>query len=341
MTQTTPTARKLAALQGLGFERTDSTPVATEAVRLTRRAFRVASTRPAMGTLVSICTIAPSQERAEEAIGRALEEMDRLIAMFSRFEGTSAVSELNAAGRLDRSPPEVAHLLSRSLGYHELSGGAFDITVEPLVDLFREQLDHATRREPTPAEIRDALELVGSHYLTLSPGGVRFAKAGMGITLDGVAKGYIVDAVARVLRQHGIERYLINAGGDIRAGGRKARRRPWTVGVQDPSKSGSFPDTIHLTDAAVATSGTYERYRHIVSSETGRSPTTSASVSVVAPSAMAADALATAVFVMEPRQGIEFINSLSKCECLIIDDNGSQLTSRGWRSRRNHDPTIA
>ncbi|MFQ5809392.1 MAG: FAD:protein FMN transferase, partial [Armatimonadota bacterium] len=81
-------------------------------------------------------------------------------------------------------------------------------------------------------------------------------------------------------------------------------------------------------------------YHPIVSSETGRSPNLSASVSVVAPSAMAADALATAVFVMEPQRGIEFINSLSGCECLIIGQDGTQLTSGGWRRRRNHDATI-
>ena len=340
MPETTPIARKLAALQSLGFERVAPPPVTTEAVRLSRRAFRVTGAQPAMGTLVSLTTIAPSRERAEEAIGRALEEMDRLIALFSRFESASAVSELNRAGRLHRPPPEVSHVLSRSVAYHETTGGAFDITVEPLVHLFRAPLDGGTPPEPTAAEIRDALELVGARHLALSRGGVHFAEAGMGITLDGVAKGFIVDAMAQVLERHEIHRYLINAGGDIRAGGPKERRTPWTVAVQDPGKSGSFPDAIDLTDAAVATSGSYERSRHIVSAETGRSPTQSASVSVVAPSTMAADALATAVFVMQPRRGIDFIDSLSHCECLIIAEDGSQLTSRGWRSRRSHDTTI-
>jgi thiamine biosynthesis lipoprotein len=274
--------------------------------------------------------------------------MDRLIGVLSRFEGTSAVTALNDAGRLDHTPPELSHVLSRSIAYHEVSGGAFDITVEPLVDLFRERLDRVTPREPTAAEIAEALELVGSRHVSLSDGRVHLARSGMGITLDGVAKGYIVDAMGRVLTDHGIGRYLINAGGDIRASGRKERRRPWTVAVQDPSKSGSFPDTIHLTDAAVATSGSYETYfdrdrmyHHIVNAETGSSPDLSAGVSVVAPSAMAADALATAVFVMEPQRGIELINSLLGCECLIIGADGTQRTSAAWRSRRDYDSTIA
>jgi thiamine biosynthesis lipoprotein ApbE len=130
MPETPPIARKLAALESLGFERVDLSPVTTEAV--------------------SITALARSQPRAEEAIGRALEEMDRLIGVFSRFEGTSAIAELNDAGRLDCAPPEFSHVLSRSLAYHEQSGGAFDITVEPLVDLFRDRLDGVTPREPTP-----------------------------------------------------------------------------------------------------------------------------------------------------------------------------------------------
>lgn len=331
----------------MGFERVDLSPVTTDAARLDRRTFNVTSTRPAMGTLVSVSALVRSRERGEEAIGLALEEMDRLIGVFSRFEGSSAITALNDAGHLDHSPPEFSHVISRSLEYHALSAGAFDVTVEPLVELFRGSFEGATPGEPSPAEIMEALELVGSGNVVLSGRGVRLEKEGMGVTLDGVAKGYIVDAMCRVLDDRGIGSYLINAGGDVRARGLKGKRRPWTVAVQDPAKSGSFPDTIHLTDAAVATSGSYEiyfdrerTYHHIVSSKSGTSPNLSASVSVVAPSAMAADALATGVFVMEPERGIELIDSLSGCECLIIGENGRQLKSRGWRSARNHDETI-
>jgi len=132
---------------------------------------------------------------------------------------------------------------------------------------------------------------------------------------------------------------LINAGGDIRTAGTKEDKQPWTVAVQDPSKNGSFPDTIHLTDAAVATSGSYEiyfdrdrLYHHIVDSRSGSSPTLGASVSVIAPSAMAADALATSTFIMDPQKGIDFVDSLPGCECLIVDNEGLQLKSKSWKS---------
>ena len=332
-------ARKLAALEGMGLERVDLSPFTTEALRIDRKTFQVTSSRPAMGTLVSVTAIGRSRGESEQAIGRALEEMDRLIAVFSRYDPASPVSCLNESGKLGHAPPEFSRVLSRSLYYHWLSGGAFDISVEPLVNLFRERLDGTTPSEPSRSEIAEALGLVGSQNIVVGSRSAHFARSGMGITLDGIAKGYIVDAIAGELERSGIGSYLINAGGDIRTAGSKPGRKPWTVAVQDPSKRGSFPDTVHLTDGAVATSGSYEIYfdrdrlfHHVVNSKTGRSPDVSQSVSVQAPSAMAADALATGVFVMEPHKGVEFINSLPGCECLIIDNEGRQLRSRSWKS---------
>jgi thiamine biosynthesis lipoprotein len=332
-------ARKLSALVDMGLERVDVSPVTTETVPVGRDSSQVTSSRPAMGTLVSVSAVARSAGRAENAIGRAFEEMDRLIGILSRFDSSSAVTALNGDGRLVGAPSELASVITHSLQYHNLSRGAFDISVEPVVDLFRANLEGQVPREPTRAEIAEALELVDSNSIEISQRQVSFKKSGMGITLDGIAKGYIVDAIAAVLNRHKIKHYLINAGGDIRTAGTRERKQPWTVAVQDPSKRGRFPDTIHLTDAAVATSGSYEVYfdrdrlfHHIVSSTSGNSPNSSTSVSVVAPTAMAADALATGVFVMEPQRGIQFIDSLPGCEGLIVDAAGMQFRSIGWKS---------
>jgi thiamine biosynthesis lipoprotein len=332
-------ARKLAALEGLGLERVDRSPSTTEATRIDRKTYQVTSSKPAMGTLVSVTAIGRTRDEAEEAIGRGFEEMDRLIPILSRYEASSAVTCLNDSGRLSGAPPEFSRVLSRSLYYHWLSGGTFDISVEPLVNLFRERLDGTTPTEPSRAEVAEALGLVGSQNIVVGSRSAHFARSGMGITLDGIAKGYIVDAIAGELERSGIGSYLINAGGDIRTAGSKPGQKPWTVAVQDPSKRGSFPDTVHLTDGAVATSGSYEIYfdrdrlfHHVVDSKSGRSPDLSQSVSVQAPTAMAADALATGVFVMEPRKGVEFIDSLPGCECLVIDNEGRQLRSRSWKS---------
>jgi thiamine biosynthesis lipoprotein len=332
-------ANKLASLVDMGFERVDNEPVVTDAVRVDRGTFKVTTNRPAMGTLVSVSALARSSEKAEEAIGRAFDEMDRLIGMFSRFENSSAVTHLNKTGRLEDVPRELLYVVSRSLNFCELTGGNFDISVEPVVDLFRDSLTGELPVEPSPQEVKDALELVGSGNIAVSDRRIDFKKSGMGITLDGIAKGFIVDVVAGALDEHGIADYLINAGGDIRTAGTKEGKQPWIVAVQDPSKNGSFPDTIHLTDSAVATSGSYEvyfdrdrLYHHIVNSRSGMSPTFAASASVVAPSTMAADALATGTFTMTPHAAIAFIDSLPGCECFIVDDEGLQFKTKGWKS---------
>ena len=336
MDETAHVARKLSALVDMGFERVNASPVTTEAARIDRKTHKVTSSRPAMGTLVSVSALTRSQDLGEEAIGSAFMEMDRLIGVFSRFDGASAVSELNGTGRLRGAPPEFSHVLSQSLLYHELTGGAFDVSVEPVVDLFRSCSEGSL---PLDHEVLEALELVGSRRIALSRGTVDLERSGMRVTLDGMAKGYIVDAIAAVLERHKIKSYLIDGGGDVRASGRNERRQPWTIAVQDPSKRGQFPDTIHLVNGAVATSGSYEVYfdreqehHHIVNSKTGKSPILSQSVSVIAPSTMAADALATTAFVMEPDEGVEFIGRLPGCECLIVDRDGLQLKTRGWKS---------
>jgi thiamine biosynthesis lipoprotein len=332
-------ARKLSALVELGFERVDHSPVTTEAVRVDRKSYKVTSGKPAMGTFVSVSAVHPSRDRAEEAIGRAFQQMDRLIGVFNRYEGSSAVSHLNREGRLEDAPSEVLQVVARALYYNQLSRGAFDISVQPLVDLFRECLSGEAPTEPTPERVLEAMRLVGSQNVELSRRAIHFRREGMGVTLDGIAKGYIVDRLAEVLARHKVRNYLINAGGDVRTAGTKEGGDPWTVAVQDPAKSGAFPDVIHLRDAAVATSGSYEIYfdrehtfHHIVDAGSGRSPDLNTSVSVVAPTGMAADALATGVFVMEPQEGVRYIDSLPGCECLVIDKHGHRLKSKGWRS---------
>ena len=339
MHETLHIARKLAALQDLGFERVDVSPVTTEAIRVGRRTHKVTQSRPAMGTVVSVSVLARSAHRAQEGIGRAFEEMDRLIRIFSRYESVSAVSHLNESGSLNGAPPEFTQVLSHSLRMHELSGGAFDISVAPVLDLFRERMAALASVEPSASEIREALQLVGAAHIDVKQNRVTFKRAGMAVTLDGIAKGFIVDVIADVLRRHKVKDYLINAGGDIRTSGAKEGRHPWTVAVQNPTKNGTYPDTIHVTNAAVATSGSYEIYfdrdqllHHIVNATTGRSPAECASVSVVAPSTVAADALSTTVFVMGPVDGVRFVDGLQGCECLIIDRDGRHVRSRGWKS---------
>lgn len=352
MLESLRTTDNLSRLLELGFEQARDVPVIVEDACIDRRTHRLGARCAAMGTHVSITAIGPSRDRLDDAIGNTFEEMERLIDIFSRYQRDSALTELNATGLLRGPPPELNHVVEHALGYHRLTDGTFDISVAPLLDLFRERLDSA--RTPTDAEIREARELVGPAGIVARGHELRLGRAGMRVTLDGIAKGYIVDRMAATLEARGIGNFLIDAGGDIRSRGRKEGGQCWRVAVQDPSKGGAFPDVLHLGNAAVATSGSYERhfdagrrFHHIIDAGTGRSPTSCTSVSIVAGSTMLADVLATSVFVMGPARGLAFVDGYDGCECLIIDDAGREFRSRGWRSASpappsapiDHDPT--
>jgi thiamine biosynthesis lipoprotein len=267
-------------------------------------------------------------------------EVHRLSRLLSRFDGATPISALNREGILTDIPPEVFGLVRKSMGYYQLTGGAFDVTVKPVVDLFAARFSDPKRLFPSQSEMRSVLHLVGSDKILMEQKGIRFLKPDMGITLDGIAKGFIVDRASEILRTHQIANHLINAGGDIRTVGKREDGEPWVIAVEDPQKRSHYPDQIRLSDGAIATSGNYEvyfdrekMYHHIVDPKTGHSPHYSASVSVTAPTAMDADALSTSVFVMKPERGIRFIDTLPGCECFLFSAKGSPLKSDGWSPR--------
>jgi thiamine biosynthesis lipoprotein len=290
-----------------------------------------------MGTYVNMTAIHPSKDEAEHAFGLAFAEIDRLNTLLSRYEASSPVSELNAKGSLQQAPQEVLELVARSLYYHGQTAGAFDITVKPLIDLYKDKF--AVGQKPSDAQIQAALNNVGTEHLQFSNGNISFSNSEMGITLDGIAKGYIVDRASEILTRNGISNHLINAGGDIRTNGSAAKGKPWTVAIQDPAKHKKYPDVITMMSGAIATSGNYEVYfdnekmfHHIIDSRTGYSPELSASVTVQAATVMDADALSTSVFVMQPAAGVSFINGQSGCECFVVEANGAAHQSRGWKA---------
>ena len=328
---------RLSGLLGLGMASVSFMPLTAEAVKFDKKLYKVSDTKLSMGTFVSMTLIHASRDEAEQAMGQAFEEISRLVAMMDRFNDTTAIGLLNREGLIRDVPKETSWVISKGLEYNRQSQGNFDITVKPVVDLFYKIGKLSKVTLPTDKEIAKVLPLVGSEKIEIKGGTIRFKRPGMGITLDGIAKGFIVDKAAMVLKEKGVENFLINAGGDIRTSGSKQDKKPWTVAVQDPKKKGKYPDIIHMTNGAIATSGNYEVYfdkekmvHHIVNPRTGTSPLSDTSVSVTARTTMEADALSTSVFIMEPEKGIKFINSRPQCECLIITRQGSKHQSSGW-----------
>jgi len=297
------------------------------------RSDRFEQTRLKMGTLVTITVTADSSDQALAACETAWAEMDRLIAVFDRHRQGTAVSELNNAGRLSDPGPELLDVLALAARTHQVSRGAFDPTVLPLLTLIQESF-HKTNRPPDQAELAEAFKMVDFGRVRFGPSGAAMGLAGQKLSLDGIAKGYIVDRAALALRKAGIKSALINAGGDILALGGKDDRRPWRIAVQDPFQPNKHLRIIALADQAVATSGSYEiffdkehKFHHLLNPADGRPATRLVAATTTAPTAAQADAASTAAFIAP-----ETLKSLPAVEGLIVARNGGQALTSGFKS---------
>ena len=329
----------ISGMMGLGLALDSIIHPAAEAFSLRKVPHEMSGTRLVMGTIVSMTLISTSREMAGEAMARAYDEVNRLSALMDRFDERSPVARLNMDGILKNAHPDIIEVIYSALKYYSMTGGAFDITVKPVIDLFTRKFSSGREEYPSENEIAAARALIGSDKIEINGRDISLIKPGMGITLDGIAKGYIVDRASRILLNHGIDNHLVNAGGDIKAMGVRADGRPWRVAIQDPMKNGRYLDRIYLTNIAVATSGNYENYfdrdkifHHIVNPKTGRSPVLNISASVIAPTAMEADALATSLMVMDSRDGLGLIDSLPNREALVVSRTNQITRSSGWKA---------
>ena len=294
----------------------------------------VSKTLPLMKTLVSMTVCDRSRTLAEEALGQAFEHVQALIPVFNRFDAGSHLSRLNRSGILREVPAELFQVLETSKYLFYQSRRSFDVTILPLLEAHQQSVLR-TGRPPEHPALQSILQTVGFEKLELHPGTVRFTRPGMRITLDGIAKGYLVDRAAEALRRQGVHSALINAGGDIRAIGDKGGA-PWRIGLQDPLDRKRTAATFKLTDTAVATSGNYQnaydplaRHHHIVSKGLGDAPQGILSVTVLAPSAMLADGLSTMLFLNSPEENLRQVASLPECEALIMTRGGRTHHSSG------------
>ncbi len=290
-----------------------------------------------MGTTVTVIFLYEPGTDNKKIMNDVFEEIKRLSGIMSHYDENSEVSRLNRDGFLENADPQLVEVIEHALEYNKLTKGAFDITILPVIELFRDRFSE--NEVPRESEIKETLEFVGSDKIGLKGNSIRLGEKGMHITLDGLAKGYIVDMASKVLPEHGIKNYLINAGGDMKTEGLREDGKPWKVAIQDPADKNNHLDVIELTGSSVATSGDYENYfdaerifHHIADPKTGFSPVLNSSASIIAPTAMEADALATSLMVMAPDYGISFINSLPGREALIITRDGKLIRSSGWKS---------
>ena len=249
----------------------------------------------------------PDPATADRLIAAALAEVRRLEAIMSLYQRDSALVRLNRAGVLDDPPPDLVRVLAESARYHALMDGMFDITVQPLWQLYAA---HFSRPAPDPAgppadAIQNALARIGQQWVEYGPDRIRFRRPAMGITLNSIGQGYITDRVVDSLRAGGVTHALVDMG-KMRAIGTHPEGAPWRVGLEDPNTPGTIAAQIEIADEAIGTAGGYGtrfdaagRFNHIFDPLTGGTSWRFASVSVISPTATEANALSTS-FTLTP-----------------------------------------
>jgi thiamine biosynthesis lipoprotein len=291
--------------------------------------------RVVMGTFSRIVAIAADEATARTCIAAACAEQDRIEALMSYHRADSELARMNreAADRPVAVSKDTFEVLREARRFSELSDGAFDVTVGPLMDLWRAAAD--ANRPPSEVELAAARAKTGWRNVILDPNTstVRFRVQGMKVDLGGIAKGYAVDRSVEVMRQNGAQGGMVDLGGNVRCFGLAPRGRShWYVAVQDPNiapadvQPGGPPVVLQIEEGAVSTSGHYRRFvivagrrqSHILDPNTGYDNESLASVTVIAPDATAADALSTAVSVLGREKGLQLIEQLPSVEAILI-----------------------
>lgn len=289
-------------------------------------------TRLMMGTFVTITVRNESRTLLDEAIEQAFTEIAQAEVLFTRHNSSSPLGVLNEQGVLRDAPGPVVSLLEESLRLARRTQGGFNPATSPVLAALAAH--GATSVAALPVTVLADLKAFSDPNGIIVQGNtVRLEKSGMGVSLDGIAKGHIVDLAAASLEGRGVTDYLVNAGGDIRVGPDAATGQGWMVGIQDGAKPAENITTVRLRSGAIATSGNYESlaskgYRHLVST-VGDELSIDASVSVVAPSCTEADSLATALYAMGVEKGTEYINRQPGYACLWQTKNGL-VSSLNW-----------
>lgn len=281
-----------------------------------------------LGTIVEITC------QDQIAIASAFKEIEKIDKIANNFDPNSEISRFNAAGKIQASP-DLLNMVRASLKYYTLSQGAFDITVGPLVNIWKEKIREAENKSrgltlPAENQIKKALSLVGSNKISLNSNesSIRFTQSGMSIDLGAIAKGYAADQAVKRLKELGVQSALVNAGGNIYCLGRKGSRK-WRIGIRHPRKPDEIAFYLDLENQAAATSGDYEqffildkkRYSHIIDPKTGYPVDNKlSSVTIIAPDAAASDGLSTTVFVLGKEKGLELAGKIDGVKVKIVEN---------------------
>ncbi len=296
--------------------------------------------RPAMGTIVELTLMEGDRERFDEAADAAFREIERLEALLSSYRPDSDVSRINRNAGKGAVPvsPDTFEVTKEALRIAGLTNGAFDPTVGALAGVWGPSGEKGV--VPPQEEVERLLAFVDYRGVLLDEEGpgIGLAREGMSLNLGGVAKGYITGKAAGELKDRGVAKGIVRAGGDMVVF--QDNGTPFTIGIKHPRKEGLLGE-LYLENGTAPTSGDYERffekdgirYHHILDPRTGFPAKGTQGVTLAAQDPTTADALATGVFVIGPTKGMELIERLEGVEGLIVDEDGKVKISSGFKGR--------
>lgn len=298
-----------------------------------------------LGTVIDVTTYGEVPDSVFESVFERVREIETRMSTSEEDYETTELMEVNdAAGR---SPVHVSEdtfeVVSQAVEYSRLTEGAFDVTVQPLVSLWGIGTESAAI--PEEEQIDAALAAVDYRRVDLEPAthSIYLPREGMGVDVGGIAKGYAADEAERILRDAGVRWALLDFGGNILTIGTKPDGSHWRIGIQLPSPEasrGTYLGIVEVSDLAVVTSGTYERYfeedgiryHHILDTDTGYPVRNSLeSVTIITDVSMRADALSTAVFAMGLDAGRDFVETLDEVEALFVTKDKEVYFTSGMR----------
>src|SRR5258705_10795671 len=296
-----------------------------------------------LGALAELTLWHPDAAFAQRTILRVRQEIDGSERIFSLYRPDSEISRLNDAGTLTKPSRELRTLIEESQRLGELSGGAFDISVQPLWRLYEAHFSSHTAVQPDiEAKARDvAHALVDFRRIESGAASIGFARAGMAITLNSVAQGYITDAIADMLRHEGFESAVVDLG-EYRTIGRNPDGHPWRLGIGNGKDRGGADRTVELKDMALAVSGGYGttfepsgRFPHIFDPHTGASANRLVQAAVIGPTATVANGLATAICVAGEARAPALLAAYPRTRAILtrLDGTSVNLTAKGVFTR--------
>jgi len=287
-----------------------------------------------MGTTYHITVVTGAREGIKglkEKVDRRLEAINQVFSTYIKDSEISRFNALKTSGEKFRVSVDFIQVMKVGRKIHQLSEGAWDATVNPLVDLWGFGPTRHPPRMPPEAEIKTLLQNIGFDRIQIQePNFLVKNIAAVTLDLNSIAKGFAVDQVSALVAANGFKNYLVEIGGEIYAAGRRPDGKYWRVGINRPQKDAAFNEvykTVAIKDQAFATSGDYRnffeiggvRYSHVIDPRSGYPVSNGVvSVSVIAENCTLADGLATAIMVMGAEKGLQLVNRLEKVECLVV-----------------------